>query len=348
MRIGIVSPRYGDSFVGGAELHLRLFAERLRERGHDVLVLTTCATDHFTWKNVLPRGRSVVGGVPVVRYPVSVSPDLALVARLHDGVDNLTEHQQLELVRNKGHSEQLLTALAGSAGDRDALVFAPALMPTTVFGARVRPERSLVMPCLHDEAYARFGAVQETLAGVAGVIPSTEAELRLARRLIPTLPPARIVGAGFSLPGEPCGARFRDAYRVRGDFVTYAGRREGGKNFMLLAEWATAYDVLRADPSPASLVVLGTGPAVLPAVARDLVRELGFVDDAVKYDAFAAALAVVNLSLAESLSFVLMEAWLCGTPVIVHADSEVCREHVELSGGRPRADPRPQASVSLP
>jgi glycosyltransferase involved in cell wall biosynthesis len=43
--------------------------------------------------------------------------------------------------------------------------------------------------------------------------------------------------------------------------------------------------------------------------------------------------ATVQLSLNESFSYVLMESWLAGTPVVVHADCAVTRAHCEESGG---------------
>ena len=47
----------------------------------------------------------------------------------------------------------------------------------------------------------------------------------------------------------------------------------------------------------------------------------------------AAALTLCQPSLAESFSIVLMEAWLAGTPVLVHGDCPVTRDHVMRSNG---------------
>ena len=35
-----------------------------------VEVLTTCAEDHYTWRNVYPAGREMINGVSVCRFPV--------------------------------------------------------------------------------------------------------------------------------------------------------------------------------------------------------------------------------------------------------------------------------------
>lgn len=58
-RVAFVVPRYGPGVVGGAEMLCRLLAENLAAHGTDVEVLTTCATDHFTWADALPEGTAV-------------------------------------------------------------------------------------------------------------------------------------------------------------------------------------------------------------------------------------------------------------------------------------------------
>ena len=59
----------------------------------------------------------------------------------------------------------------------------------------------------------------------------------------------------------------------------------------------------------------------------------GFLDEEERRAAYAEALALVNPSHMESLSIVLMEAWLEGTPALVAPGSDVLREHAERSGG---------------
>ena len=52
----------------------------------------------------------------------------------------------------------------------------------------------------------------------------------------------------------------------------------------------------------------------------------GVLPSADKYDALAAADVFCNPSVNESFSIVLMEAWLCGTPVLVNHGCKVTRE----------------------
>jgi glycosyltransferase involved in cell wall biosynthesis len=84
---------------------------------------------------------------------------------------------------------------------------------------------------------------------------------------------------------------------------------------------------------PVTLVAMGDGPVNLPAMAAPFVRDLGRVDESTKLAVFSASTAVLNLSLFESFSYVVMEAWSVGTPVIVHAGCAVTRGHCEEAGG---------------
>jgi glycosyltransferase involved in cell wall biosynthesis len=96
----------------------------------------------------------------------------------------------------------------------------------------------------------------------------------------------------------------------------------------------TAYDEgLSRHDGQVSLVAMGSGEIRAPHSARALVRDLGFVSQHEKLEALAASAVTAQLSLNESFSYVLMESWLAGTPVIVHADCAVTRTHCAESGG---------------
>ena len=55
-RLAFVPPRYGAEALGGSEAVMREAAHGLARRGWDVEVLTTCARDHYTWRNEYPPG----------------------------------------------------------------------------------------------------------------------------------------------------------------------------------------------------------------------------------------------------------------------------------------------------
>jgi len=335
MRAVLVIARYGGEIVGGAESHVREFAQRLAEAGHQVSVLTTCVRDHFSWENAYPPGVTVERGVRVERFLVSPR-DHAIMRRLQPAIDaglTLPDHLQREWVRNGGYTQALLARIDEIADSVDVFLFTQYLYGPTVFGALLHPGRSLVMPLLHDEPTARFACVGEVLSSVAGLVFNTAAERDLAARLWGPLPPNRVVGAGFDIPPPPNVAAFRRRHRLQGELVAYAGRREMAKNFPLVAESVTAYNLALSADGRVTLLALGGGNIDLPRRAREHVVDLGFLSQEEKLAALASSLVVANLSRFESLSFVIMEAWSVGVPVIVHADCAVTRRACEESGG---------------
>jgi glycosyltransferase involved in cell wall biosynthesis len=139
-----------------------------------------------------------------------------------------------------------------------------------------------------------------------------------------------VVGLGFD-PAPPVDAEaFRARHRLAGPLLLYLGRKEVGKGVHLLVEYARRYRAThRAD---LTLVLAGDGPVTAPEGAEGI-RDLGYLDRADKAAAYAAATVVCQPSRNESFSIVLMEAWLAGTPVLVHAGCPVTSHHVFASGG---------------
>jgi len=335
VRLAFVVPRYGQDVIGGAETLVRGYAEHAVAAGHDVVVLTTCARNHFTWANELPAGESSINGVRVLRHRVSRRRDDELMTSLHARIDAgfpLDADGERAWVANTGYSQELLAAVESAASRVDALLFAPYLFASTCFGVGVRPERSLVIPCLHDEPYARFTILQDAMRSAAGLIFNSDAERRLATSLLGEVR-GRVVGAGFDPVAQVDAGRARRRFGLDGTLVAYAGRRERAKNFPLLLQWITAHSRVLAPDLPVTLAAMGSSALETPSAAREVVTDLGAVDEQTKYDVLAASVAVAQLSLVESFSYVLMEGWLCGTPSIVHAQCAVTREHCEASGG---------------
>lgn len=293
-------------------------------------VATTCARNHYTWINELPAGESRENGLLVRRFPVGPR-DQSRYDELHVPVVNGTAGyaEELEWLANSVWSPELQNFLA-SEGDRyDLLVFSPYFFGTTVWGAQVAPERSVLVPCLHDEPYARLATVRRVIESVRGCFFNSPAEEDLARELCDVRAGA-VVGMGFDAPTHPPRALFAES-RGLDSYVLYAGRIEEGKRVHVIVDYALRYAAER-EHAP-RLVLIGSGTYTPPEEAADVVLEAGFLGADERRAAYAEALALVNPSHMESLSIVLMEAWLEGTPALVAAGSAVLREHCERSGG---------------
>ncbi|MGH9149168.1 MAG: glycosyltransferase, partial [Acidimicrobiales bacterium] len=330
--IAFVTPRYGAGVVGGAETVAAEAAAGLASRGWPVEVLTTCATDHYTWRNELAPGTSRAGDVTVRRFPVARRRGDArrrgeLEARLQAG-DRLPYDQQVAWLNAGLRVPALFHHLLAGPRYR-AVVFSPYLFWTTVVGATAVPGRAVVMPCLHDEPYAYLDVVRPALAGAAAVWFLSEPERDLANRLGPVAGHQVVVGAGVRPPARYDPDGFRARHGLHRPFLLYAGRREAGKGWPWLLD---AYDFsTRVVEAPLDLVSMGVGKADIPPHLAGRVHDLGVVADRDRDDACAAAAAYVQPSRNESFSRTVMEAWLAGTPVLAHAASLVVAWHCERS-----------------
>lgn len=332
-RLGFIPPRYGDRVIGGAEAVMSEVAHAFARRGWDVDILTTCARDHFTWGNEYPEGVSRDGNVTVRRFATVVSTERTDRKRYEAAIlagDQLNLEQQQRWMNDDLRVPELFHYLLDHAEEYRALVFAPYLFWTTFACSQVAPERTIIMPCLHDEPYARLEIFGPMFSGAAGLWFQTEPEHQLAHRLF-TLPQQHdVVGSGVRVPVEYDPAGFRERHGIQGPFVLFAGRREGGKGWDRLVEGFAA--AVERHALPFSLVTMGTGAVTAGAGIRDRVIDLGFLDEHERDNAFAAADAYVQPSPYESFSRTIMEAWLAGTLVIANGASEVVRWHCERSG----------------
>jgi glycosyltransferase involved in cell wall biosynthesis len=333
-RIGLVPARYGPGITGGAEIVLAQLAHRLRPRGWDVEILTTCALDHHSWANELPAGESTDDGILIRRFPAVVDTPGAERAAVEAAIlagRPVPLSQQQRWINDGVRVPELFHHLLDHARDYRVLVFTPYPFWPTFAGSQVAPERSVLWTCLHDEPYASLELFRPMFSGVAGLLFQTEPEHALGHRLVPRLARHALVGCGVEVPAGYDPAGFRDRYGIGGRFLLYAGRREGAKGWEdLLRAFAAA--LTRRPDLPFTLVTCGGGPVRPPAGIADRVVDLGFLPDADRDAAYAAADAYLQPSRYEAFSRTIMEAWLAGTPVLANGGSDVVRWHVERSG----------------
>ncbi|MBK5222920.1 MAG: glycosyltransferase [Acidimicrobiia bacterium] len=333
--IGLVPPRYGDDVIGGAEAVISELAHGLAARGWNIEILTTCARDHFTWANEYPAGVSTDGAVTVRRFPAEITTPRAeramLSAAIHRG-DPVDIGMQQRWMNDDLRSSRLFHHILDHADEYRALVFAPYLFWPTFACGQIASERTILMPCLHDEPEAGLEIFQPLFEGAAGIWFLSDPERDLARRLFRLPAQHEVVGAPVHPTPPLVGTdAVRERLGITDRYVLFAGRREGAKNWPWLLD---AYArVVEREPLPLKLVTMGTGEVDPPVEIADQVVDLGFVSDDDHPHVFAGADAYIQPSPYESFSRSIMEAWQVGTPVIANADSEVVAWHCERSGG---------------
>jgi len=335
MKIAFVPPWYGKDIPGGAEALVRSTAEHLHNAGMPIEILTTTVKDfHSDWGRNHHRAQVVTeNGVPVRRFPVRRRNRAAFDEvnwKLMHGQPVTRQEEQIYLEENI-RSPTLEQYIATHTNDY-VYVFIPYLFGTTYWGIRACKGKGLMIPCLHDEPYARMSAFQELFRQVPKLILLAAAERELMNSLY-GLPDAQsvLIGAGLDTDWTANAHDFLEKYGLTPPFILYAGRKSQGKNVDILVDYFRRYR--RSHERDVDLVLIGSGSTEDSWTQDSRIHDLGFVPAQDKHNAYAAATILCQPSLHESFSLVIMEAWLAGTPVLVHGACEVTKEHCIQSNG---------------
>lgn len=333
-----VLPRFGEGIIGGEVTLVGQLAAELQRRGNPVQILTTCARDNRSWENEYAPGRAEAFGLPITRFPVDARDLEAWIPKqisISEGM-NLSLDDQLAWMEHSVNSRALYRHILEEASSFDALFFAPYLFGTTFWGSLLVPERSYLIPCLHDECYAYTDVVASMFRQVAGAVFNAPPEQELACRLYGEIAGGS-VGMGF-VPPSAAEVEALEPYLPQGArYLLYVGRKETGKNAQLLIDYFIEMKERGAAPADIKLVIAGGGSfddlQRPQALARGDILDIGRLSEQDKRRLVRHALCLCQPSLNESFSIVLMEAWLLGTPVLVHADCAVTRYQTQRAGG---------------
>lgn len=340
-KIGFVIPWYADGIPGGAEMELREVASHLHYAGVPIEILTTCVKEFGAdWsENYYKEGEDrTANGIPIRRFKVRKRDTAAFDAVNAKLMSNtpVTPDEEDVFLMEMVNSPDLYAYMEQNGEDYSLFVFIPYMFGTTYNGLRIFPEKSVVIPCFHDEAYAYLSRFREIFPTAAGMIFNAQPEADLAERLYRFSERGTktiVMGIGMDTDIVPDPADFRKKYGIGEQFILYAGRKDEGKNVHTLVKYFAEY--IKRRETDLRLVLIGGGSIDLPdkLVKNGRILDLGFVDRQDKYNAQGAAEFLCQPSKNESFSLVIMESWLCGRPVLVHEECSVTRNFVSESNG---------------
>lgn len=335
-RIAIACFRFGDDIVGGAERSLRTIALTLRKAGYDVEVFTTCNRNESDWANVSPAGSFVENGLTVNRFPMDAHDrqrHLETVRQIIEADGRVDAATEAAYLRHSIHSSALIESLGRRADEFGAIITGPYLFGLTWDVARTFPDKTLLLPCFHDEPIARLAEWPTVYGQVGGILYHSAEEQDLAQAEFGINHPRALeIGTWIDLSdsGRPLSLPSPTARNRMGTpYLAYCGRFSAQKDVPRLLEYAANYEALH--PGRFRWLFLGQGETPIPE-APWLVS-LGRVSEERKREVLRDAAALVQLSRHESLSLVALEAWAQGTPVIVDRSCAVLRGQVERSAG---------------
>ena len=332
--IAFISPRFADGpTVGGAETLLKTQARYAIENGIDVTFLTTCAQNHHTWKNEVSPGTRVVDGVPVEFFPVDENRDVetfhAIQQRISRGLD-VTRDEEEAWIRNSVNSTALCEHVKNAGEHYDRLVVGPYLFGLCYEVSRIFPDKTVFVPCLHDEPFAYVKTLRSIFDSRI-IMFNSFSERDLAKRLFgEAMAKMPVVGMGLR-PFETDASAIVRELGIDSPYLLYSGRRESLKGTPLLCAYINTFR--ERTQRDVKLVLTGTGHVDAPPALVPHMHDLGFVAEQKKHDAMSGALAFCHPSVNESFGIVALEAWLAGTPCLVHACSDVLRRHCRESNG---------------
>jgi len=357
-KICFVVARYGEDICGGAEYHCRMLAERLVPH-FEVEVLTTKSNNYLTFEMGYTDNRETINGVEVLRFdckPKILDKEegdklwrrskwrrklrrnlfrlglLKAIANICPPKWNFGLAEERTLLQTDAfYSPDLLAYLEKNHGNYKAVVFFTYLFPHTVFGFRIAPEKSILIPTAHEESLFFRPMHTHLFAGVRHIAFNTEEERRLAQRVFGRhLSPSSIVAVGVETDVDTSALsdeEMRAKYNLPDRYVHYFGRIVSNKIGKIIP-WFLDYK--RRHPGDLKLVL--TGKLFQKKVDHPDIIYTGFVSPEEKIWLIKNALLAVNPSKHESLSLLLLEAMKLGKMVLVNGRSDVMKAHCIRSG----------------
>ena len=310
--------------TGGLQSHTESLCKYLRNRGHDVRVITRSATQipqgsDYLFRNE-PSDHMVINGISVraLRFSKLWWPLLWVILKAHArswlcgvaarlypvvaATSARTAFAGFDVIHHVGHSTALMGLASADAARRHGIPL-------------------LVQPMAHP---ANFGDSKSDFrlyhrADQLLVNTVYERDFFLSKGI--TCPLA-IVGSAVEDRRDGQGARFREKHGIKDLMILYVGRKAIDKGYQLITE---AFTLLRAKYPTLTLVCMGPSDPGIEVKRIEGIVELDYVSEDEKHDALAACTCLCVPSVSESFGLIYMEAGRYAKPV-VGRDLPVLRE----------------------
>lgn len=330
-----VMPWFGKKIQGGAEKAIFNIAEKLSERGIDVEVWATGSSTLDNRNNEYLDGYEDQEALfKIVRFPSNsrMQPIFKIM------------HRQVSKSRGGALTGWLWkkSALSGMGMEKSlrekAEKFSTIHLCHYFSGsshrlAGIAPEKTILHPFIHNEPPAYHKAMSWMFSCARGAIVNSEPEIDIGITSFQGMLPDLYVpiGVGIDLLEQDYTQVL--AKREQKNQLIYIGRIVQEKNIRTLINWVTEFNT--SSPKKVSLLLVGEGQQIEidNLTTSPHVEYAGWVEEDLKMELIRDSLALVQLSLFESFSLVIMEAWALKIPVIVHSDCSVTTHHVNNSGG---------------
>jgi len=333
VKLAFVVQRYGAEIAGGSEAHCRAIAHQLAA-GHEITVLTSCASDYVSWRNTYAAGEQRDGAVRVCRFRVQQTRDLHAFADLSDEVFDgaAPRDRQEEWFRANGPDvPELLDHLRQRGATYDLVLFWTYRYAPSFFGVPIVRDRAVLVPTAEEDRAIDLDILAEFFALPAAYLFLTPEEQTLvASRAASPLGPSAVIGMGLEPTAPTADRSLLQSHGIARDYVLYLGRVDRNKGCHTLLDHFQAY---AGSVASDDVTLVLAGPATMRIPEHPRIRALGYVADDLRRALLAHARALIVPSPYESLSIALLEGWNYGVPAIVNARCAVLQGQVRRANG---------------
>lgn len=354
-KIAFVVIRYGNEVNGGGEVHCRMIAERLSAY-YNVDVLTSDIKSFEDYENTYPVGQEVINNVIVkrfsslhknsnnyksykkkakwgskIRFQLYKLGVLKCVAKVIPRWNICREAENNFQKCYAGYSSDLLKYIESHEKEYSALIFITYYFPHTQMGGTIAPEKSIIIPTAHREKALFYSSYTHLFTKVKYIAFNTRAEEKMCENIFgATISEHSIIGVGVELASPDTWNSVKDKYNLPDDYILYLGRVTYGKINSLLDDFISYKKIKK---SSVKLVMVGGIDENIPTDIDSDIIFTGFVSEEEKSSIIENATILINPSLFESLSLLLIEGMSKSIPVLVNGKCDVLREHCLLSNG---------------
>lgn len=346
-KICFIILRYGDEVDGGAEKHCRMLAERLVGR-YEVDILTTKFIDYNTFTPFYKNDVDRLNGVRILRFD-SIDFDsekrdrlwkkalrfqkirrnlfrlkiLKFISELFPSWKGMAKADVDYYKSHGSYSPAMLSYIRDHHQDYKAIIGITYSQPNTFFGMLVAPEKSILIPTLHEEREAFRPILTQLFSKVKHIAFNTAGERKLAYNIFGSrVANNSIVAVGVEVTPPLNKEALYRKFPLPETYLLYFGRVCNTK-VRTLIPWFLRYK----EKYPSDLKLVLTGRIFMNKTEHPDIIYTDFVTEEEKTALIENAKAVVNPSQYESLSLLLLETMILGKPILVNGRSEVMKEH---------------------
>lgn len=350
--IAFVVVRYGLNINGGAEYHCRMLAERLT-KDYNVEVLTTCVDNYRTGENLKFKEKEIINKVIVRRFKTNPThPELEnfykkkakpayklrrflykchflAIASYFFPVWHFKEKEELEALGSQVfHSPTLFNFIKENKNNYKAIIPITIDYSHVYYTTLYAPEKTIVIPTMHYHKTAFRSTLTQVFTKAAYIAFNTTAEQKLARKIFGMhMAPHSIVSVGIELSAPSDWAVTQEKYNLPDEYMLYVGRVDQGK---LNNVYTYFLNYKKVYPNSDLKFVLVGKQYSDPFNHPDIIYT-NFVEEQEKTSIIQHAKIVINPSLYESLSLILLEAMALKKAMLVNGNCNVLKEHCHKS-----------------